>query len=223
MSSGSMLLSLMNSRTSIVCVVDDEPPIRRALERLIRSAELGVETFASAEEFLDADPPEGPSCLVLDVKMTGLTGLELQEQISGTNRTMPIIFLSGRSDIPTSVTAMKAGAMEFLEKPVDDGDLLDAIHRALKRDTLDIAQRAADLELQRCTESLTPRERQVFAIVATGLLNKQIARRLGIAEKTVKVHRARVMQKMKARSFADLVRMAERLEMTKRELLSPDS
>lgn len=118
---------------------------------------------------------------------------------------------------------MKAGAMEFLEKPVDDGDLLDAIHRALKRDTLDIAQRAADLELQRCTESLTPRERQVFAIVATGLLNKQIARRLGIAEKTVKVHRARVMQKMKARSFAELVRMAERLEMTKRELLSPDS
>lgn len=223
MQSGSMLLSLMNSRTSIVCVVDDEPPIRRALERLIRSAELGVETFASAEEFLDADPPEGPSCLVLDVKMTGLTGLELQEQISGTNRTMPIIFLSGRSDIPTSVKAMKAGAMEFLEKPVDDGDLLDAIHRALERDTLDIAQRAADLELQRCTESLTPRERQVFAIVATGLLNKQIARRLGIAEKTVKVHRARVMQKMKARSFADLVRMAERLEMTKRELLSPDS
>lgn len=223
MSSGSMLLSLMNSRTSIVCVVDDEPPIRRALERLIRSAELGVETFASAEEFLDADPPEGPSCLVLDVKMTGLTGLELQERISGTNRTMPIIFLSGRSDIPTSVKAMKAGAMEFLEKPVDDGDLLDAIHRALKRDTLDIAQRAADLELQRCTESLTPRERQVFAIVATGLLNKQIARRLRIAEKTVKVHRARVMQKMKARSFADLVRMAERLEMTKRELLSPDS
>lgn len=223
MQSGPMFLSLMNSRTSIVCVVDDEPPIRRALERLIRSADLGVETFASAEEFLDADPPEGPSCLVLDVKMTGLTGLELQEQISGTNRTMPIIFLSGRSDIPTSVKAMKAGAMEFLEKPVDDGDLLDAIHRALERDTLDIAQRAADLELQRCTESLTPREHQVFAIVATGLLNKQIARRLGIAEKTVKVHRARVMQKMKARSFADLVRMAERLEMTKRELLSPDS
>lgn len=223
MQSGPMFLSLMNSRTSIVCVVDDEPPIRRALERLIRSAELGVETFASAEEFLDADPPEGPSCLVLDVKMTGLTGLELQEQISGTNRTMPIIFLSGRSDIPTSVKAMKAGAMEFLEKPVDDGDLLDAIHRALERDTLDIVQRAADLELQRCTESLTPREHQVFDEVVTGLLNKQIALRLGIAEKTVKVHRARVMQKMKARSFADLVRMAERLEMTKRELLSPDS
>ncbi len=223
MGSGSILLGLMNSRTSVVCVVDDEPPVRRALERLIRSAELGVETFASAEEFLDADPPEGPSCLVLDVKMTGLTGLELQDQISGTNRTMPIIFLSGRSDIPTSVTAMKAGAMEFLEKPVDDGDILDAIHRALERDTLDIAQRAADLELQRCTESLTLRERQVFDIVVTGLLNKQIARRLRIAEKTVKVHRARVMQKMKARTFADLVRMAERVEMTKRERPSPDS
>ncbi len=211
MGTGSILLGLMNSRTSVVCVVDDELPIRRALERLIGTAELGVETFASAEEFLSADPPEGPSCLVLDVKMAGLTGLDLQEQISGTNRTMPIIFLSGRSDISTSVKAMKAGAMEFLEKPVDAGALLDAIHRALERDTVDIRQRADVLELQRCAESLTPREHEVFALVVTGLLNKQIARRLNIAEKTVKVHRARVMQKMEARSFADLVRMAERV------------
>lgn len=201
----------MSNETAVVFVVDDEAPIRRALERLIKSAKLGVETFASAEEYLAADPPEGPSCLVLDVKLPGLTGLELQEQVIGTNRTMPIIFLSGRSDISMSVEAMKGGAIEFLEKPVDDEDLLDAIHRAIERDTLDMRRRAEILKLQRCAESLTAREHEVFALIVTGLLNKQVARQLGISEKTVKVHRARVMQKMEARSFANLVRMAERV------------
>lgn len=200
----------MSNETAVVFVVDDEAPIRRALERLIKSAKLGVETFASAEEYLAADPPEGPSCLVLDVKLPGLTGLELQEQVIGTNRTMPIIFLSGRSDISTSVEAMKGGAIEFLEKPVDDEDLLDAIHRAIERDTRDMRRHAEILKLQRCAESLTAREHEVFALIVTGLLNKQVARQLGISEKTVKVHRARVMQKMEARSFANLVRMAER-------------
>jgi len=201
----------MSNETAVVFVVDDEAPIRRALERLIKSAKLGVEMFASAEEYLAADPPEGPSCLVLDVKLPGLTGLELQEQVIGTNRTMPIIFLSGRSDISMSVEAMKGGAIEFLEKPVDDEDLLDAIHRAIERDTLDIRRRAEILKLQRCAKSLTAREHEVFALIVTGLLNKQVAWQLGISEKTVKVHRARVMQKMEARSFANLVRMAERV------------
>jgi len=201
----------MSNETAVVFVVDDEAPIRRALERLIKSAKLGVEMFASAEEYLAADPPEGPSCLVLDVKLPGLTGLELQEQVIGTNRTMPIIFLSGRSDISMSVEAMKGGAIEFLEKPVDDEDLLDAIHRAIERDTLDIRRRAEILKLQRCAKSLTAREHEVFALIVTGLLNKQVAWQLGISEKTVKVHRARVMQKMEARSFASLVRMAERV------------
>ncbi len=201
----------MSNETAVVFVVDDEAPIRRALERLIKSAKLGVEMFASAEEYLAADPPEGPSCLVLDVKLPGLTGLELQEQVIGTNRSMPIIFLSGRSDISMSVEAMKGGAIEFLEKPVDDEDLLDAIHRAIERDTLDIRRRAEILKLQRCAKSLTAREHEVFALIVTGLLNKQVAWQLGISEKTVKVHRARVMQKMEARSFASLVRMAERV------------
>lgn len=201
----------MSNETAVVFVVDDEAPIRRALERLIKSAKLGVETFASAEEYLAADPPEGPSCLVLDVKLPGLSGLELQEQVIGTNRSMPIIFLSGRSDISMSVEAMKGGAIEFLEKPVDDEDLLDAIHRAIERDTLDMRRHAEILNLQRCAESLTAREHEVFALIVTGLLNKQVAWQLGISEKTVKVHRARVMQKMEARSFASLVRMAERV------------
>ena len=201
----------MSNETAVVFVVDDEAPIRRALERLIKSAKLGVEMFASAEEYLAADPPEGPSCLVLDVKLPGLTGLELQEQVIGTNRSMPIIFLSGRSDISMSVEAMKGGAIEFLEKPVDDEDLLDAIHRAIERDTRDMRRRAEILKLQRCAESLTAREHEVFALIVAGLLNKQVAWQLGISEKTVKVHRARVMQKMEARSFANLVRMAERV------------
>jgi len=193
-----------------VFVVDDDAAIRRALERLIRSVGLDVETFASADEFLQREPPGGPACIVTDVRMPGLSGLDLQKELSAAGLELPVIFLTGHATVPMSVRAMKAGAADFLQKPVDDQVLLDAIHRAVERDRKSREELARQRLLERRMESLTARERQVFALVIRGLLNKQVAAELGTSEKTIKVHRARVMQKMEADSLADLVRMGER-------------
>lgn len=196
----------------IVFVVDDDDPVRRALERLIRSVGLPVEAFASAQELLERDLPEGPACVVTDVRMPGLSGLDLQQELSRLGRPMPIVFMTGHGTVPMSVRAMKAGAVDFLQKPVDEQLLLDAIHHALERSGREREESGRQEGIRARIDTLTAREREVFELVVRGLLNKQIAAELGASEKTIKVHRARVMQKMRADSLADLVRMAERLE-----------
>jgi FixJ family two-component response regulator len=202
---------------AIVFVVDDDESVRESLGGLIRSAGLRVETFASAQQFL-AGPRSNtvgnvgaPSCLVLDVHLPGLSGLDLQKRMAEVNIEIPIIFITGRGDIPTTVRAMKAGAVEFLTKPFRDHDLLDAIGQAIEQDRAARRRQAEIAELRGRYESLTPREREVMGLVVSGLLNKQAAAELGINEGTVKVHRSQVMQKMQAESLADLVRMSEKL------------
>ena len=191
-----------------VFVVDDDETVRKALARLIRSANMTARTFPTAEAFLAENHVVPASCLVLDVRLPGLNGLQLQEALNRKGYPIAIIFVTGHGDVPTSVRAMKAGAVDFLQKPFTGPDLLDAIRRAVGRTRDAVAKQTETAEIQRRYDTLTPREREVFSLVVTGLLNKQAAGELGIVEKTVKIHRGRVMVKMQALSLVDLVRMA---------------
>jgi FixJ family two-component response regulator len=196
---------------AIIAIVDDDPSVRKGLERLIRSLGWKTESFGSAQEFLASPRINAPTCIVLDLQLPGLSGLELQKQMSEAGVETPIVFLTGHGDIPASVKAMKAGAIEFLTKPVDEQDLLNAIQEAIKRDRRIRQQRADVRDLRDRYESLTSREQEVMQQVVSGLLNKQIAAELKITEDTVKFHRGHIMRKMRAGSLADLVRMAEAL------------
>ncbi len=198
---------------AVIAIVDDDPSVREGLNSLVRSAGLQAETFASAQEFLARPGAEVPSCLVLDLQLPGLSGLDLQKRMAEVGLEIPIVFLTGHGNIPASVQAMKAGAVEFLTKPCDDQELLQAIHEAVERDRRTRQQHADMRELRDRYESLTAREQEVMQQVVSGLLNKQVASELNITEYTVKIHRGRVMRKMHAESLADLVRMAENLEI----------
>jgi FixJ family two-component response regulator len=196
---------------SIVYVVDDDSSVREAIKSLIRSVGLRVETFGTAQEFLKSARPDAPGCVVLDVRLPGLSGLDLQRELAANGINLPVIFITGHGDIPMSVRAMKAGALEFLTKPFRDQDLLDAILQALERDLSARQQRSETAELRERFDSLTAREREVMGLVVSGLLNKQIAGELGTSEVTIKIHRSQVMKKMGAGSLAELVRMTEKL------------
>lgn len=197
----------------LVIVVDDDPMVRRSLESLLKSVGLRVKTFDSAQKFLETGWPQNPSCLILDVRMPGLSGPLLQERLLTDQVPLPIVFITGYGTIPISVRAMKAGAVDFLEKPFDEQDLLDAVYKAIERDREASQEKREMMEIQKRFNSLTLRERDVFTLVVTGMLNKQVASRLGMSEKTVKVHRARVMGKMEAESLADLLRLATKLRL----------
>jgi FixJ family two-component response regulator len=193
----------------LVFLVDDDASVRKSLARLVKTAGYEAELFASVRDFLARAPYDGPCCLVLDVRMPGLTGLDLQEALRVAGQRLSIVFITGHRDVPVSVKAMKAGAVDFLTKPVDAETLLEAIRQAVARTLTDRRRQARVKEIRSRIATLTPREAAVFALVVTGMLNKQIGSQLGIAEKTVKVHRARVMEKMQAGSLAELVRLAD--------------
>ncbi len=200
------------SQAPVVFVVDDDPSIRSSLKFLMSSVGLQVEGFESADALLKRNPPDAPSCLVLDVRLRGLSGLDFQRQLAARNCHMPIIFITGHGDIPMSVRAMKAGAVEFLTKPFRDQDLLDAVRIALEKDCERRERKKEVSDLKERYNSLTPREQEVISMVVSGMLNKQIADQLGTAENTVKVHRSRAMEKMHAQSVAELVKMLGKLE-----------
>ena len=199
----------MTASPPVIFVVDDDPSVRKSLTRVMTSAGYAVEAFASARDFLAREPLVGPCCVVLDVRMPGLTGLDLQETLASTGHRIPIVFITGHGDISMSVKAMKGGAVDFLTKPFDVENLLEAVQRAVVKDVEDLSAEGRIAEVVERVKQLTPRETEVFALVVTGMLNKQIAGELAIAEKTVKVHRARVMEKMRAGSVAELVRLAD--------------
>ena len=206
----------MKEAGPIVFVVDDDPLIRDGLRSLIKSVGLHVETFGSSREFMQRKPSDAPACLVLDVRLPGLSGLDLQRELNESNFQIPIIFMTGHGDIPMSVRAMKNGAQEFLTKPVRGQDLLDAVQQAIARDRAARRERAKMADLRTRFDSLTPREREVLDLIVAGLLNKQIAGELNIGEVTIKTHRVHIMQKTQAESLAHLVRMNEKLKSNDR-------
>ena len=201
----------MNDLAPTVFIVDDDPSVLKALVRLMRSAGLNATAFASAQEFLDNHDQNAPGCLVLDVAMPHFNGLELHQMLVAQGCELPVIFLTGHGDIPMSVRAIKQGAVEFFTKPVDDNNLIEAIHDAIEKDRIARQTRAKLIELQQRLAMLTPREREVLSHVVFGKRNRQIAAELGTAEQTIKIHRARLMKKLKAESLADLIKLAERL------------
>jgi FixJ family two-component response regulator len=203
----------MSSANPTVLVIDDDPDLRASVGRLLRSFGLGVQLFASISDFLKSESPDGPTCLILDVRLPGESGLDLQRELAAAHRELPIIFITGHGDIPMSVQAMKGGAVEFLTKPFRDQDLLDAIQLGLSRDRARRESEKALAALRERFESLTPREREIMIQVAHGRLSKQIAGDIGIAEATVKVHRSRAMQKLHVRSLAEVGRMAAKLKL----------
>jgi len=207
----------MPDANDTVLVIDDDPDVRASVGRLLRSLGLDAQLFASISDFLKSDPPDGPTCLVLDVRLPGQSGLDLQRELATVNRELPIIFITGHGDIPMSVQAMKGGAITFLTKPFRDQELLDAIQLGLSRDRTRRENQKAVAALRECFASLSPREREIMVQVAHGRLSKQIAGDIGIAEATVKVHRSRLMHKMKARSLPELSRMADKLKLVPEE------
>jgi FixJ family two-component response regulator len=202
----------MSDAKPVVVVIDDDPDIRASLQGLLETVDLRASLFATASEFLTSKPPQSPSCIVVDVRLPGLSGLDFQRELARDNILTPVIFITGHGDIPMSVRAMKAGAVEFLTKPLHDQDLLDAVQAALRRDRARLEDERKVADLRTHHESLTARERQVMALLVSGRVNKQIAAEIGISEVTVRLHRGQIMRKMRASSLAELIRIADKIK-----------